>query len=189
MSEKIIMENSDEAATYRTDICGWVDSKGYFYGKGRDAERTARHAGSTHKICECGEVTPNKYYTKCQICRDKRAIEKYNKKEKKVWDEKSLIYSQKYDEYFDKIDGLEYFLNDYKHEVRPEIKNMMLVHCNPQYLNEIDSDHWRDLMSDECELSDEIIEALDDLNDIIQGHEPVSWVPGNIAVEDFEVEL
>lgn len=189
MSEKIIMENSNEAATYRTDISGWVDRNGKYYGKD---EMAARYSGSTHSLCECGEIINSRRpigYRTCTNCRDKRDAENYNKKEKKVWDKCSFIYSQKYDEYFDRIDGLEYFLNDYKHEVRPEIKNMMLVHCNPQYLNEIDSDHWRDLMSDECELSDEIIEALDDLNDIIQGHEPVSWVPGNIAVEDFEVNL
>lgn len=188
-NEKIIMENSDEAATYRTDICGWIDSRGQYYGKGRDAERTARYAGSTHKLCECGEVTPNKYYTKCQICRDKRAIEKYNKKEKKVWDEDSFIYSQKYDKYFDGIEELENFLNEYEEKDRPEIANMMLVHCDPQHMNEINIDYWSDLTADECDLPGEIIEALEDFNDLIRNQEPISWVPGNIAVENFEVKL
>ena len=188
-NEKIIMENSDEAATYRTNICGWVNSKGHFYGKD---EAAARYAGSTHSLCECGEILNSRRpigHKTCKKCRDKRDIKNYNKKEKRKWDKLSVIYSQKYDEYFDGIDELENFLNEYEKKDRPKIADMMLVHCDPQYLSEIDSDYWRDLMSDECELSDEIIKALDDLNDIIQIAEPVSWVPGIIAVEDFEVEL
>lgn len=179
------MENSDEAATYRTDISGWVSRHGQFFG---NDERTARYAGSTHKLCECGEVTLH-VYGRCNKCEDKKAIENYNKKERRKWDKCSFIYSQEYDKYFGGIKELENFLNEYEKKDRPEIKDFLLVHCDSQNLNEIDEDYWSDLMPDECELPDEIIEALEDFNEIIREQEPVSWVPGNIAVQDFEVEL
>ena len=45
----IIMEESPEAAEYRTDISGWVSCNGNYYGKD---ERMARYDGATHKEWE-----------------------------------------------------------------------------------------------------------------------------------------
>ena len=35
MAEEIVMQDSDEAATYRTDIKGWVSRNGRYYGDGK----------------------------------------------------------------------------------------------------------------------------------------------------------
>jgi hypothetical protein len=50
--EKVIMYDSQEAATHRTDISGWVSRDGGFYA---DNEHLARWAGCTHMTCECGK--------------------------------------------------------------------------------------------------------------------------------------
>ena len=54
-TEKIVMYDSPEAATYRTDIKGWVSRDGHFYGdNGPSAEHGARWSGCTHMNCKCG---------------------------------------------------------------------------------------------------------------------------------------
>ena len=77
---KIVMYDSDEAATYRHNIGGWVDRHGVFCGKDEDL---ARYRGCTHRPCsKCGKPVP-KSYTVCDECRRKAEIEKYEALERK----------------------------------------------------------------------------------------------------------
>lgn len=96
--EKVIMRDSDEAATYRTGIEGWVSSNGRFYGKGEDAERMARHDGSTHFKCECGGVA-KKGWSKCDSCIRKGRVERYDKLPFAEYDG-SPVFSWDGDEFF-----------------------------------------------------------------------------------------
>ena len=83
---KIILYDSDEAAKFVTGISGWVDRRGVFFGDSHDSEDVARYSGCTHRCCSCGNVM-EKYHTKCAVCREREATERYKKREKKDWDE------------------------------------------------------------------------------------------------------
>ena len=66
-----------KAARYVKNIEGWVDINGRFFGNNPDSEHMARWSSCTHIKCECGNLV-TKGWTKCQECRLKSEIEKYN---------------------------------------------------------------------------------------------------------------
>jgi hypothetical protein len=66
--EKMILDTSDEAAKFVTGISGWVSRDGHFCG---NDERIARYIGSTHKLCECGNIV-EKMWIKCDRCRARK---------------------------------------------------------------------------------------------------------------------
>ena len=87
--EKVMLD-SPEAATFRTDIKGWVSRDGIFYGDKPDSERIARWAGCTHRKCEdCGADSP-KSYTICEKCRTNKRDGVYAGREDKDWDAESV---------------------------------------------------------------------------------------------------
>ena len=66
-----ILYTSDEVAKHVTNIEGWVDRHGRFWGKD---EHMARWSGCTHIICpSCGNPT-SRNYTICSDCRNKKAL-------------------------------------------------------------------------------------------------------------------
>lgn len=201
--EKVIVYDSDKAATYRTDVCGWV-ANGKFFGNDEDGERRAREAGCTHVLCpECGTLV-EKYYpnTCCDKCRseahEKREVEAYNKLEKKEWDEKTPLYSDKHDEWYYDIGVLEEDIlgcdgcEDRKCQTgdgylpcreitNEDIEGMRLIIGEPVYLKEIDTDYWKDQLPDGEEFPNDFLEVLDSFNDMIRNQYPVSWEPGKFA--------
>lgn len=132
IEQKIIFPDSEEAATYRTDISGWVSSTGHFFGKD---EQAARYKGSTHTRCECGEAAKHPY-TACEECRRKKMVERYNALPFKEWDGKEALCVYGDDKYFfSEEDLLEYL---YEHEMNGS--DIMLVLCAPIYYQPIDMD-------------------------------------------------
>src|SRR6185295_16106581 len=126
---KIIMQESDEAATFRTDISGWVSSTGRFFGNGKDGERMARYEGSTHHLCDCGKAA-EKAYISCSECRRKNSNDRYNALPFVEWDGKTPLTEW---------DGDKYFFNEediYQYCENNEINSseLMLVICKPNYL-------------------------------------------------------
>ena len=170
---KQILNTSDEAAKFVTNLEGWVDRLGRFWGKD---ERMARWAGCTHIVCpDCGNPTP-KGYTICKGCREKKAVERYEAKERKQWDRETPLYSEFADEYFFSEDSL----NDYL-EFGETKQALRLVICEPIYLKEIDEDYFCDELPEDGELPENVFSALEELNKIIRGQKPVSWMPGKYA--------
>lgn len=182
--EKKIFYNSDEAAKLVT-VTGWVSSDGRFFGKD---EHLARYAGSTHSFCECGTEIPTKSYTKCESCRNKAQVEKYNAMPFQEWDGKAPVFCLGHDKYFFDVDDLTDFIAEYEDDNNGERPSLMLVLCDPQELNFVDEDYWCDIMPENADglddvASKELMDALDSLNKIIANHPPVSWFPGNIRTE------
>lgn len=183
IEEEIILPESDEAATYRTDIKGWVDRHGRYFG---NLEKYARLQGATHKKCECGELVKANYYGKCSSCREQRDIEKYNAMPNKDWDGETPLYSDAHDEYFFDEDELECFIDE---EEDRTIENLRLIICKPNYFNTIDESYFDDDLPENCEdLPPELTEAIEEFNNVIRGLKPASWSPGEYAanVEQFK---
>jgi hypothetical protein len=171
-----ILNTSDAAAKHVTGIDGWVDRHGRFWGKDESA---ARWSGCTHIICpDCSNPT-SKNYTICSACRDKKAIERYNKRDRIEWDTKTPLYSYAADEYFFDEDELDCYIEDND----CSIESLRLVICDPVKLRNIHDDYWEDELQEDGELPKDILQALEELNELINSYPAVSWYPGKSAAK------
>ncbi len=176
MDTRPVLYSSFEAARYATNIEGWIDQHDRFWGK---EEHMARWSGCTHILCpECGKPTP-KNYTKCDECREKKAVERYKNKERVQWDRQTPLYSEAADEYFFDEDSLNDYLED--HECTPQ--SLRLVNCRPIYFREIEDDLFADELPEDGCLPLDVERAIDNLNILLREQGPVSWEPGKYAVE------
>lgn len=173
---KIILDTSDEAASYTTGISGWVDRNGRFFGTN---ERAARWSGATHVECaDCKTpVTKGRYL--CEKCSNRKQTERYQALECVEWDGETPLYSWVDCEYF--FDAME--LGDYLHDNECESDDLQLVLCEPVFLSPIDTDEWCGKLPEEGELPEEVADAINVLNEVIRKQGPVSWRPSNIAAE------
>ena len=170
------MYDSPEAATYVTNIEGWIDVNRHFYGKGEDGERMARWSSHTHKICECGNKM-EKPYTKCSDCRHKSAKERYDALPFKEWDGKEPICTWDGDTYFFREEDLiEYMMED---EDEP-MKEIDLLICEPINYRPIDTETVADETHEDWEPEDELLKKIDEFNAYLKTLHPHSWTRGKI---------
>lgn len=141
-------------------------------------EDSARYAGSTHKLCKCGNTT-DKYYINCSVCRGKNETERYDKLEYKEWDTTTPLCIYGSDTYFFDIDSI----YEYAEENEEEVSELKLVICQPNYLHEISEDYWQDIFPENWdEIADgnkEFSQKLKEFNEIIRQQPPFSWGEGN----------
>ena len=98
-----IILSTDEGIIESVSVKGWKD----IHGKIHLSEHFARLASATHSKCQsCGELYPLSSYTICPNCREKNAIERYNRLEYREWDGKTPLYSDLCDKYFFDADEL-----------------------------------------------------------------------------------
>ena len=173
MNEQIF-KDSKETAKFVTNISGWVDRNGRFFGENEDM---ARYSGATHKVCEkCGTI--NKINSYCSPCHEMKRIEKYNSLEKRQWDGKLPLYSDSHDEYFFDDDSL----YDYIEERELSIEDLQLRLCKPQPMNTVDEDYFSEEMHEDFEVPKEVVEAIDSLNNLILSQPTQTWYPDKYAV-------
>jgi hypothetical protein len=174
VEDKIILPSSDDAATLST-VTGWVSRSGHFFG---NDEHLARYDGSTHRECEkCGKVISKHDY--CRDCHIKREVEKYQKMERREWNETDAIYSQSDDRFF--FDRCE--LDDYCLDNETTAEKLMLIICKPVYAKEIEpSEIYESDLPEEGDLPSDLQDAFDELNAFIRENKTIlSWSPGKYA--------
>jgi hypothetical protein len=178
MSEEIIMFDSPDAATYRTDIKGWVSRNGIFYGENN--ERTARYSGCTHVACSvCGTPT-TKHYTKCDKCRSMAAIDRYLAMPAAQWDGATMLYSDARDEYYIDLEAVYDSI-----EEGESIDDLRLIICEPNYARQIEEDYFCDEMTEDGDLPDEVTDAMEAFNEKVAGV-VLSWSPGKTRLDKQE---
>lgn len=179
---KIILDTDPKAATYRTDIKGWVSRTGLFYGDDPGAEQAARYDGCTHHKCsQCPNPTP-KGRVYCPACAEAQKIAQYKARQRKKWDETGAIYSDKYDVFFSSWDDAEHFAAT--HATPPGVlSDLRLLICEPVYLRPLDPDYWMDDFPEDLEIPEEVLSAIDELNQVLKNYGPISWWPGKFAEE------
>jgi len=177
--EVIIMFDSQEAATYRTDIKGWVARNGVYCGDGHSGERAARYMGCTHVACAgCGAQT-ERSRLRCDICQAAADEQRYQSYPRKPWDGAGMIYSELLDRYFSDLEEAEYESTD----DGLTLSELRLVHCRPNYVRPIESDYFSDeLPSDDDDIPSEVEEALAQFNKAVHGI-VLSYSPTKIAVD------
>lgn len=172
--EQVVMADSEEAASIKT-VTGWVSRTGRFWG---NDEHMARYDGSTHKVCECGEVVENRSY--CRKCRERKEHEKYLAMPAVAWDGEAPLNLHGTDTYFFDEDSL----LDHCADEGCQPKDLPLVICIPEYAKEIDAnEHYADYLLEDGEVPPEIEEAFQVLNATIRAcTTPLCWYPGTQSV-------
>lgn len=171
--QKVIMYDSPEAATYRTDIKGWVSAGGIFCGDGEIGEQRARYRGATHTICQCGAVIRNRSYIKCEDCRWLALREAYNKLPYKEYDG-SPVCTIDWDKYFFSEEEILDYLED------QEENEIDLLFCEGKSWTLVSPDFWSDDFPENSdgEMPKRMSEALDNLNTVIKGLPPAHYTAG-----------
>ncbi len=167
---KIVMYDSDEAATHRTNLSGWVSSNGRYWGKD---ENMARWSGCTHIKCECGNVF-DKRRTRCDSCQAKIDMEKFYALPMVEWDGTTPVCTFDDDKFFFS-DGE---VLDYLADLDEETDEVRLVLCKPGKLSCVSEDYWCDDLPEDGELPDEVATKLAELNEAIKNAPTVCWCPG-----------
>ncbi len=169
----IIMYDSPEAATYRTDIKGWVCRNGFFCGDGPGAEHQARWSGATHRECDtCGSINEVRSY--CKTCRDKQVREDWLAMPIIEWDGKCMLAIHDDDRFFSDPDEFIEWCED--EGIEPG--TVMLVATAGQFLSEVDLDYWQDDLPEDGDLPNDVADALEALNTVIRAQkEPICWRP------------
>lgn len=179
--QTIILQSSAEAATYRTDICGWVSRDGRYYGNDSGAERTARYAGSTHSECrECGAIC-DKGYTLCDNCRGKAELARFLALPRAPWDGVQMIYSDAKDRYYNTLEDA---LEDFEEDTPAD--EMRLLLCEPNRPRLLEEDFFADEMPEDGDyysLPKELQEAIEAYNAVAKNCSPLSWHPGKVALD------
>lgn len=173
MADKnIIMRDSPEAASIQT-VTGWVSATGHFWG---GDERMARFDGATHQKCEKNPDHPvysiNAY---CNECRNETMQDKFEALPRRDWDGETPLCIYDGENYFFDAQSIRDYLID--NEI--ELVDAKLVFCTPQRASEIDpNEHFADDLPEDGEVSAELADAFDVLNEVIRRCEPLSWMPG-----------
>lgn len=173
---KKIHYNSPEAATYRTDIRGWVSAKGLYCGDHGGSEHVARYNGATHRDCEeCGAEIEIRYM-RCEACCETRRNARYAALEAAEWDGETPLAIFDDDTYFFSHDELigHCEANDI------ELADLQLLICVPVMGRQFGIDDFYDDLPEDAELPKSIWEAVENLNKVIKAHGPMSWYPGKV---------
>ncbi|WP_055100639.1 hypothetical protein [Alloalcanivorax xenomutans] len=167
MSDEMIMFDSPEAAQPYT-MTGWKSRDGFFFAN----ERDARYAGCTHRPCtECGKPA-RKLYTLCAACRADKDNARYEAMPLGEWDGRAVLYSEASDRFFSDIEDAECSL-----EEGQSLADLQLVICEPNYACQLDEDFFCDDMTEDGDLPDHIVTAIEEFNAAIAGT-VLSWSPG-----------
>ena len=173
----VILPASDEAATYRTDIKGWVSRSGRYFGAD---ERLARLDGCTHNVCTTCGAPAEKYHLYCDACQAKRDAERWEALPLVEWDGETPLCIYRGDTYFFDIDQV----RDYAAEHDMKVSELQLVLCKPVYAHNIEVDYWADDLPEGGDAPSWLEDAVDEFNEVVAKHrtEPLSWMRGQRRV-------
>ncbi len=135
-------------------------------------ENSARYDSCTNTICECGGMA-KKNWVKCDSCLAKQKIEIRNKLPVEEWDGVVMIFDESSDRYFSDMDEIGEYLADNDEDA----EDLDLYLCTPNYVKEIDSSIWEDLLPPEdYDLPKELQEKLNEFNEFIRSSKIIlSW--------------
>ena len=179
-TDKIILPDSPEAATYQPMAGGWVTSDFRLWGKGLGAEKAARYHGCTHVRCQrCGEITP-KEYALCDACCNKADAERYAAMPRAKLDDEAPLYSEVTEKFYYCLAEAE---EDAAEMEEPQtLADLRLVICEPVYATPLETDYFSDDLPDDGDIPQQIADAIDAFNEAVAGV-ILSWAPGKTALD------
>ena len=173
----VILPTSAEAATYRTDIKGWVSRSGRYFG---EDERLARADGCTHNACTSCGAPAEKYRLYCDACQAKRDAERWEALPLVEWDGETPLCIYRGDTYFFDIDQV----RDYAENSGEKVSELRLVLCKPVRARRLEVDYWADDLVEGDDAPSWLEDAVDEFNEVIAAHRnhPLGWRHGNQRV-------
>jgi hypothetical protein len=178
---KIVLPSDPEAATYRTDIRGWVSRTGLFCGDGPGAEFAARYNGSTHSTCRTCSAITYREYTACLACQRVKEDAKWAAMPRAPWNGKAMLYSTTAERYFADLVEAEDWL-EYHDDAGRTLADLRIVICKPRYVTPLHYGAWDEWATEDGEVPAEIQAAVDVFNATTVGV-VLGWVPGDTAVQ------
>jgi hypothetical protein len=175
---KIVLPSDPEAASYRTDIRGWVSRTGLFFGDGPGAESAARYNGSTHSTCRTCSAITYREYTACHACRRVKEDAKWAAMPRAAWDGKTMLYSLTGDAYYQDLEEAQ---DACETSEGGTLEDLRLVICKPRYVTPLHYGAWDEWTTEDGEVPAEIEAAVDAFNAATAGV-VLGWVPGDTAV-------
>jgi hypothetical protein len=134
----------------------------------------------------CGAVWSDQHQSMCNECHEAKVIERWAKLPKVKWDGEGGIYSEAYDEYFwDEESALEWL---YDHDLK-DWDALRLVICEPVHAKPLDPDQWSDDIPDDSDCPEWLLDAIGEFNKKLEGQAPLSYEPGNQAVDTSGWEI
>lgn len=141
----------------------------------------------SRKCDKCGKCVPSGYCY-CDECREVADAEHWARLPKKKWGGEGMIYSDAYSEYFADVDSLDEWILE--HGLIESYDDLRLVICTPTYAHPLSSDSWEDeLPNDGEDVPDWLGDAIDEFNKALEGKPPLSYQPGNVAVDTSDWEI
>lgn len=180
-TEEIIMFDAENIVEYRTNLEGWTGKDNLYHGKGKEGEKRARLANSTHKKCpNCSGIVEHRH--SCQSCYNISDKDRFLSKEAIEWDGESMMCNYDSDEFFSDMDEVW----DHCQSNDDDFTTIRLIHCEKKVkISEINIDE----MNEEYCTNDgdlgvshyhpEIAKKVDELNNLIENAKPVIWFPTN----------
>lgn len=166
--KQTIMFDAPEAASLRT-ATGWVTADGRFFGQD---ENLSRLCSATHRHCKNNPEHPvHEIHGYCDQCHHEKRAKIFAAMPARGWDGDNY--------FFDTGSLLDYLVDS-----NITLPDLRLCICEPNMPREIDpSDVFsEDLPGDGEICDDQLVAALDLLNEIIRKLGPLSWSQGKFAV-------
>jgi len=130
-------------------------------------------------------------YTACETCRDKKAAERYNAKEKKKWDREGFVYSETLDRFFTESELYDYLGDDADEDGQLlPCKDLHLYLCEQEKPSQFSFHEWcedrigegdwnEDRFRDECQESEELLALERRVNEFMADNLRAffGWVP------------
>jgi hypothetical protein len=136
----------------------------------------AIYATITHDKCSCGNLMRRgRLY--CDCCRLKKRNEDYKSKTHIEWDGVTPLVLFDSDVYFFSEDEIYDYINNEELD-KDQIEELQFMLCEPCHLREIDLGYWSDVFPDNFDEDIHIpdfMKKLNEFNEFISKHEPISW--------------
>ena len=97
----------DPRAAYLGTVTGWISRDGYFYGNN---EKAARYAGSTHKMCKCGNIFKKNSY--CALCHEINTLDRYHAMKECENAKGDMFFSDAYHSFFSDVEQILEFMHE-----------------------------------------------------------------------------
>ncbi len=148
-----------------------------------DDEDMARYCCAADMACECGKRR-GKGWTVCDDCRDRKALECYQRRERVAWDGKTPLTTQDDDRYFFSSEDVAYYLEDLEVPItREAVEGLRLVLCVENETRHFDlADFYSDDLPEDGDPPGEWRIAEDAVNAWAEKNRPLSWTMGKLAV-------
>lgn len=175
----------DPRAAYLGTVTGWISRDGYFYG---NHEKAARYAGSTHKMCKCGNIFKKNSY--CALCHEMNVIDRYHGMKECENAPGNMFFSDAFDEYFPDVEEIVEFM--YDNDVRV-VEDLRLQPTRPNKCFAPDAiDLYSGILPDDGDyhsIPESVLLAFSELEEKLKELDAtLSWEPMNAKLSKKQVE-